>query len=51
MIDMGRQRPIQPEQSFTLAGRDTDCVIEDCDRDSGPSDFCTPCRDRLKGPA
>ena len=50
-IDVGRQRPIQPEQSFTLAGRDTDCVVEDCDRDAGPSDFCTPCRDRLKDTA
>ena len=50
MIDMGRQRPIQPEQSFTLAGRDLTCIVCFVTADTG-SDFCTPCRDRMKGTA
>ena len=49
-IDMGRQRPIQPEQSFTLAGRDLTCIVCFVPADAG-SDFCTPCRDELRGTA
>ena len=49
-IDVGRQRPIQPEQSFTLAGRDLTCIVCFVTADTG-SDFCGPCRDRLKGTA
>jgi len=47
-IDVGSQRPIQPEQSFTLAGRDRTCIVCFVTADTG-SDFCTPCRERLKG--
>jgi len=49
-IDVGRQRPIQPEAAFTLAGKDTDCVRDDCARQADTnSDFCTPCRTDLMG--
>lgn len=51
-IDVGKQRPIQPEQSFTLAGRDRSCVMDDCVLGADPgSDFCTPCRTDLTGDA
>ena len=50
VVDVGRQRPIQPEASFTLAGRDRSCVLDNCERDAAEgSDFCGPCRHEILG--